>query len=121
MKITFQGDVTPAKYDTRQWYVEGVGSNIKLIKDKDLIIPAAYSTSKLIPFDTDKFDDLPFADAKAYAADKDYITVNRSSPDRNAWSRYNCWYHKDIIVASETYNNNSYDLDESTRAKTSYC
>ena len=117
MKITFQGDVTPAKYDTRQWYVEGVGSNIKLIKDKDLIIPAAYSTSKLIPFDTDKFDDLPFADAKAYAADKDYITVNRSSPDRNAWSRYNCWYHKDIIVASETYNNNSYDLDESTRAK----
>ena len=60
---------------------------------------------------------MPFADAKAYAADKDYITVNRSSPDRNAWSRYNCWYHKDIIVASETYNNNSYDLDESTRAK----
>ena len=104
MKVEFQGDVTPAKYDNNQWYVEGVGDKIKLINDKDLIIPAAYSTDKLIPFDTDAFDALPFADAKAFAEKKDYITVNRASPDRNAWSRYNCWYHKDVILASETYN-----------------
>ena len=104
MKLTFQGEVTPTKYDDSQWYVEGVGSQIKLINSKDLIIPAAYTESKLIPFDTDKFDELPFADAKAYATNKDYITVNRGSNDRNAWSRYNCWYHKDVILASETYN-----------------
>ena len=67
MKVEFQGDVTPAKYDNNQWYVEGVGDKIKLINDKDLIIPAAYSTDKLIPFDTDAFDALPFADAKAFA------------------------------------------------------
>ena len=69
------------------------------------------------PFDTDKFDELPFADAKAFAATKDYITVNRASPDRNAWSRYNCWYHKDVILASESYNSLPTTLDESTRAK----
>ena len=117
MKLTFQGEVTPAKYATGQWYVEGVGSQIKLINSKDLIIPAAYSTNKLVPFDTDKFDELPFADAKAFAATKDYITVNRASPDRNAWSRYNCWYHKDVILASESYNSLPTTLDESTRAK----
>ena len=117
MKLTFQGDVTPAKYGTNQWYVEGVGDKIKLINDRDLIIPAAYSTNKLIPFDTDAFDALPFADAKAYAANKDYITVNRASPDRNAWSRYNCWFHKDVILASEKYNQLVNSLDETTRAK----
>tara|TARA_E500000331_G_scaffold227173_1_gene217457 strand:- start:10732 stop:26223 length:15492 start_codon:yes stop_codon:yes gene_type:complete len=117
MKLTFQGEVTPTKYDDSQWYVEGVGSQIKLINSKDLIIPAAYTESKLIPFDTDKFDELPFADAKAYATNKDYITVNRGSNDRNAWSRYNCWYHKDVILASETYNSLPTSLDETARAK----
>ena len=117
MKIEFQGDVTPKKYDNKRWYIEGVGSNIKLIDEANLIIPAAYSSDKLIPFDTDSFDTLPFADAKAYAATKDYITVNRSSNDRNAWSRYNCWYHKDVILASETYNQLPTSLDETTRAK----
>ena len=92
MKVRFQGEVTPAKYANNLWYVEGVGDRIKLIRDKDLVIPAAYTENKLIPFDTDKFDEMPFADSKAYAATKDYITVNRGSNDRNAWSRYNCWY-----------------------------
>jgi len=117
MKLEFQGQVTPATYDNSRWYVEGVGDKIKLIKESSLIIPAAYAADKLIPFDTDRFDALPFADAKAYAATKDYITVNRASNDRNAWSRYNCWYHKDIILASEKYNNLATNLDEGTRAK----
>ena len=117
MKIEFQGEVTPAKYDDNRWYVEGVGSQIKLIKESDLIIPSAYSSDKLIPFDTDKFDTMPYADAKAYAKTKDYITVNRASNDRNAWSRYNCWYHKDVILASESYNQLPTNLDENTRAK----
>ena len=117
MKIKFQGEVAPTKYATNLWYVEGVGDKIKLVRDKDLIIPAAYTENKLIPFDTDKFDEMPFADSKAYAAIKDYITVNRGSNDRNAWSRYNCWYHKDVILASERYNSLPETLDEDTRAK----
>ena len=77
MKVKFQGDVLPAIYETNDWYVEGVGDKIKLIKDQDLIIPAAYSETKRIAFDSDKFDTLPFSDATANATEKDYIVVNR--------------------------------------------
>ena len=117
MKIRFQGDVEPAQYETNDWYVEGVGDKIKLIKDQDLIIPAAYSENRQIAFDSENFDTLPFADASAYAADKDYIVVNRASPDRNAWSRYNRWHHKDVILKSFELNNLPRDVDESSRAK----
>ena len=117
MKIRFQGDVFPKIYESNNWYVEGVGNKIKLIKEQDLIIPAAYSDTKRVPFDSDNFDTLPFADASAYATKKDYIVINRASPDRNAWSRYNRWHHKDVILKSFEYNNLARDLDESTRAK----
>jgi hypothetical protein len=117
MKIRFQGDVTPAIYEKNDWYVEGVGDKIKLIKEQDLTIPAAYSDVKRIAFDTDNFDTLPFADASAYATTKDYIVVNRASPDRNAWSRYNRWHHRDVILKSFEFNNLARNLDESTRAK----
>ena len=117
MKIRFQGDVTPALYQNNQWYVEGVGDKITLIKDQDLIIPAAYSDTKRVPFDSDNFDTLPFSDASAYATEKDYIVVNRASPDRNAWSRYNRWHHKDVIIKSFEFNNLPRSVDESSRAK----
>jgi hypothetical protein len=117
MKIRFQGDVVPITYETNSWYVEGVGDKIKLINDQDLIIPAAYSETKRIAFDSDNFDTLPFADASAYAAETDYIVINRATPDRNAWSRYNRWHHKDVILKSFEYNDLPRNIDESFRAK----
>ena len=117
MKIRFQGDVTPTIYETNDWYVEGVGDKIKLIKDQDLIIPAAYSETRRIAFDSDNFDTLPFSDATANATEKDYIVVNRAAPDRNAWSRYNRWHHKDVILKSFSFNNLPIEVDETTRAK----
>jgi hypothetical protein len=118
MKIRFQGDTLPVEYQSlNDWYVEGVGTAIKLIKDQDLIIPAAYSSTQLIPFDADNFDVLPFANSTAYAGTKDYIVVNRASPDRNAWSRYNRWHHKDVILKSAAYNDVPESIDETTRAK----
>ena len=116
MKVKFQGDVLPAIYETNDWYVEGVGDKIVLIKDQNLIIPAAYSDSKSVAFDADNFDILPFADATAYATNKDYIVINRSTPDRNAWSRYNKWHHKDVILKSFELNKLPRDVDESARA-----
>lgn len=59
---------------------------------------------------------MPYSNAGNYAATKDYIVINRASQDRNAWSRYNCWHHKDVILASYDYNNVSENLDESKRA-----
>ena len=117
MKIKFQGDVLPTEYETNNWYVEGVGDKIKLVKDQDLTIPAAYSDTKRVAFDSDNFDTLPFGDASAYATKKDYVVVNRATPDRNAWSRYNRWHHRDVIQQSFDLNHLPRDLDESTRAK----
>ena len=116
MQIRFQGDTEPAFYNQNNWYVEGVGDTIKLIKDQDLIIPTLYSENKVVPFDSEEFDSLPFSNAGNYATQKDYIVVNRASPDRNAWSRYNCWHHRDVILKSFSFNDIAENLDESRRA-----
>jgi hypothetical protein len=117
LKIRFQGDVTPEKYETDNWYVEGVGDKIRLVNEKDLIIPAAYSDDVFVPFDSDSFDTLPFSRANSYTGTKDYIVINRASQDRNAWSRYNKWFHKDVILKSAEYNGTENTTDESFRAK----
>ena len=117
IKLEFTGDVEPAKYSNNAWYVEGVGDKIQLIKDTDLTIPGAYSENRLVPFDTDEFDNLPFANASAYAANKDYLVINRASPDKNAWSRYNRWFHRTVVETSYIQNNLPIDINEDTRAK----
>ena len=117
MKIYFQGDVTPAEYDEHQWYVEGVGDKIKLVKDKDLTIPAAYTGDVLIPFDENPFDRLPYSNSSSFPIEKDYVVINRASQDGNAWTRYNRWFHIDVIKASARYNNQPTNVDQSARAK----
>ena len=117
MKLYFQGDVTPGIYATGEWYVEGVGEKIVLINTNDLEIPAAYSENLEVPFDTEGFDTLPYADASSYAGDKDYIVVNRASRDRNAWTRYNRWFHREVIEASAVINGTEVEVDQSQRAK----
>ena len=117
LKVYFQGDVTPEKYASSEWYVEGVGDKIKLVNQSDLIIPTTYSEELLVPFDANPFDRLPFGSSSTYAANKDYIVVNRASLDRNPWSRYNRWFHKDVIETSAAYNNQPVDVDQNLRAK----
>ena len=117
MKIKFVGATSPAKYSEGFWNVEGVGSQIRLISDQDLIIPAAYSDKISVPFDSDGFDTLPFNSSESYAASKDYIVINRASQDRNPWSRYNKWVHKNVLLKVAEYNNIPYDIDENQRAK----
>lgn len=117
MKLEFIGNVEPAEYTNDAWYVEGVGDKIHLVKDSDLIIPAAYSQNRLVPFDTDSFDTLPFANASSFAAEKDYIVINRAAQDRNAWSRYNRWFHRTVVETSFLRNDLPVNIDEETRAK----
>jgi hypothetical protein len=47
----------------------------------------------------------------------EYITINRASVDLNAWSRNNRWFHRDIITATATYNNEQYIFDQDLRAR----
>ena len=116
MKVRFVGNVTPEKYAQDEWYVEGVGDSIKLIREQDLEIPGPFAENRDIPFDSESFDRLPFDNASGFANAKDYIVINRSSPDRNPWTRYNRWFHKDVIEKSAEINKTPSNLDQAARA-----
>ena len=47
----------------------------------------------------------------------DYITINRASLDRNAWSRNNRWFHVDVILATAEYNSVQPIFDQGSRAQ----
>jgi len=118
LKVRFSGEVTPSKFADSEWYVEGVGDAIKLVSDIDVEVSFPVGIDLLIPFDdgVDGFDSLPFGSATGYPRDKDYITINRSSPDGNFWSRYNRWFHRSVIELSAEINNLVLDIDQSQRA-----
>jgi hypothetical protein len=116
MKVKFSGNVLPETYANSQYYVEGVGESIVLIEDKSLEIISPYVQNVEVLFDTDPFDALPFANADSYPGKQDYITINRASKDKNPWSRYNRWFHKDVIETSAALNNTTPVLDQSARA-----
>ena len=117
MKVNFEGDVTPSTYKNKNFYVDGVGDKIKLIEEAELDTPEIYSQSFDYEFDIDGYDDTPFDDAQNSPTNPEYITINRSSIDKNAWSRYNRWFHKSVIDKSAEYNNITPVLDENARAK----
>ena len=118
MVVTFSGQVTPETYASGKYLVEGVGTRIRLINFDDLVVPPTVASSNLdIIFDNEGFDTEPFDNAATYPGEKDYITINKSSIDRNPWSRYNRWFHKDILEFAHAQNNSSFSADESVRAK----
>jgi hypothetical protein len=117
MKVYFIGNVTPEKYSTGNWYVEGVGDKIRLVAEADLETPLTFALDKDIEFDVENFDTQGFDVNNNYPATKDYITINRSSRDKNHWSRYNRWFHRSVIEASAEYNNQPIEIDQTARAK----
>lgn len=66
---------------------------------------------KLIPVDDMIVPEL--ADLSA----PDYITINRASKSRSAWSRSNRWTHVDVIRATAAYNNQVVLVDNKLRGK----
>ena len=117
MKVYFQGNVTPAKYDNGYFFVEGVGESIQLIPVQDLEVPAIFTQDAEVPFDIHGFDRVPFSEALSYAGTKDYIVINRRDKSRNAFARYNRWFHKDVIQQSAEINNQIAFFDENLKAK----
>ncbi len=116
MKIYFEGTVVPEKYSTGNWYVEGVGSKIVLVSEKDLEAPAIFTTVQEVEFDANNFDTQGFDVNTNYLGTKDYIVINRASKDRNHWSRYNRWFHKSVIEASAVANKQPVEVDQTSRA-----
>tara|TARA_R110000868_G_scaffold32398_4_gene117811 strand:+ start:8007 stop:22382 length:14376 start_codon:yes stop_codon:yes gene_type:complete len=98
LKITFAGATFPTSYENQEYYVEGVGTAIKLLPVANFVTPELYIT-----------DGVPLT--------SDYITINRASLDLNAWTRSNRWFHIDVINASAEYNNTTPVLDNNQRAQ----
>ena len=116
MKVSFGGNVNPEKYADGEYYVEGVGSSIKLVPTSVLEIITPYTVDQTVEFGSDPFGAMPFSNATGFASEKDYITINRASRDHNPWSRYNRWFHKDVINISAAYNKSIPSLDQLSRA-----
>jgi len=116
MKLKFTGNIYPINYASGYWYVEGVGTAIRLVSEADVEIISSYSQEKALLFDDDAFDQSPFSTATSFPQNKDYILVARGSPDRNQWSRYNRWFHQDVITAASIASGQVPTLDQSARA-----
>jgi hypothetical protein len=118
MKVNFKSNVVDtATYKDKDFYVEGVGDSITLTPLEDLITPESYATETTILYDSVGYDTRPYAKAFYRPETHDYITIKRDSLDRNAWSRYNRWFHKSAIEATGTAMGFTPVLNESDRAK----
>jgi hypothetical protein len=116
LKLKFIGNISPAKYATGFWYVEGVGTSINLVKYDDLESTPLTNDPTDLPFDLQPFDSVPFDNADNYPNTKEYIVINRASKDRNPWTRNNRWFHIRVIETSATANNKVAAPDQTARA-----
>jgi len=116
LKVIFRGNTLPESYEEQSYWVEGVGESIVLIPVVDLITPEGYTSSLTQPYDSLGYDSSSFDSALNSPLDLDYITINRSSNDLNAWSRGNRWVHKQVIEKTAEYNNTTPVFDNNNRA-----
>ena len=117
LKVTFRGNVLPVGYQNQSYYVEGVGTAIKLLPVADFITPETYTQSSTVPYDSTPFDVGNFDSTLNAPLLLDYLTINRASPDQNPWTRSNRWFHIDVINASAAYNNTTPTVDNLQRAR----
>lgn len=117
LKVQFIGAVNPLSYQNKEYYIEGVGTAIKLLPVSNYVTPETYTQSATVPYDSVGYDIGNFDASLNQPGVPDYLTINRASPDLNAWTRSNRWFHIDVINASAEYNNTIAVLDNNFRAK----
>ena len=86
MKFKFGSNTVPSKYATGEFYAEGVGSGVTFNAVSELTI-----------------DHIP-----EYS--ETYVVINREAPNRNLWSRFNKWFHKNVLTQSAALANEQPDL-----------
>lgn len=118
LRLKFLDSVIQEKYrGEKSFIVEGVGNSINLI-DFDLLEAQELLSSVYEEiFDGDIFDEFPFDGDKKVPINPEYITINRASEDLNAWSRYNRWFHKEVILLSAELNDVNPIFEFSAKAK----
>jgi hypothetical protein len=105
LKVQFRGTTVPAEYENQEYYVEGVGTAIKLLLVSDFVTPEPYTQNALIPYDSLAYDVGNYDASLNAPLFPEYLTISRASPDLNAWTRSNRWFHIDVINAAAVYNN----------------
>ena len=93
-----------------------LGNGIRLVPVDSLVTPETYTKNELIPYDSLAYDVGPYDDSLNSPLIQDYITQNRSSSDRNAWSRSNRWFHIDVINYTSELNNITPVINNAQRA-----
>ena len=117
LKVIFTNtNTSPSEFINQPLIVEGVGTSIRLIPLNDLVVPEDYNSNGFGTFDTNPYDTVAYDVLLNAPSDLDYITINRSSADRNAWSRNNRWFHKDVVIYTASVNNTDYQLDTTYKA-----
>lgn len=117
LKVQFTGSVYPSSYQNNSYYVEGVGTSIQLLPVTNFVTPETYTQSSSVPYDSTPYDIGNYDASLNAPLVPDYLTINRASPDFNAWSRSNRWFHIDVIYASASYNNTNAIIDNAFRAR----
>jgi len=96
LKIKFDSSATPSSYANNTYYVDGVGTGIRLLNVDTFITPESYAANGIDALD--------------------YITINRGSQDLNPWTRSNRWFHIDVINSTAAYNKTTALIDQNLRA-----
>jgi hypothetical protein len=104
MVISFVGLDISDTYSFKEFFVEGVGTAIKLVPLEKLLVSENFINTYVDGFDANAFDSLPFDNSRELPIIAEYVTINRASKDLNAWSRYNRWVHQDVIKKSAEVN-----------------
>jgi hypothetical protein len=86
------------------YYVEGVGTSITLLPADEMISTEVTAGGMYVPYDKDNFDTTVWSIKLYVPIQPDYITINRNSEDRNAWSRGNRWFHQRVLDTTEEWN-----------------
>ena len=117
MKIKFSKLVSPTTYQDKEFYVEGVGHSIKLIAVDVLVVNDSVSNVYNETFDSNSFDSYPFDGDSKLPTIPEYVTINRASNDLNPWTRYNRWFHGEIIRITAEINNQATVYPVNLKAK----
>ena len=117
LKIRFLNDVTPEFYSNKTFYIEGVGKDIALVPEEELLANEPWLDVIETTFDTESFDSNDFAASTNSPLKPDYFVLNRASIEKSAWSRHNRWFHKDVIELTSKYNKFITKVQTDSRAK----
>ena len=101
IKLSFKNNVEPEQYKNKSYYVEGVGTSIKLIPVDQLEL-----------FNKD----LSINENDVNSSNVVYVVISRSNQTYNQWSRYNRWFHQDTLDTSARYHNEVLQLSQTARA-----